>query len=253
MAGFLASVAMKSEAVIDLSGTGSIGFTAVALAATSSNAPARVLLSCYAVGLWSGRLASFLAYRAAVDGDARLKNMLPPKGESWAQHPKRLLGLAGFFTAQVVWGLTLLSPNLLLLRFGSALSVPIWKGWLGLAVAGSGLLLQGIADQHKMTAKHNGVDLVTTGPYSIVQYPNYTGELMFWGGLGLYQFFSFGSSTALWMRMISFLPVAFDALLLLRASGIPLTQSSRSKRFANDEQYAEYTRRVPNWLIPGLY
>jgi steroid 5-alpha reductase family enzyme len=74
------------------------------------------------------------------------------------------------------------------------------------------------------------------------------GEILFWTGLGWY----WSASLPLSLLPVAFLPAAFVTLLLTKVSGIPMTEKSRAKRFANDQKYADYVKRTSK-LIPGIY
>ena len=143
---------------------------------------ARVQLAAAAIGLWSARLSSFLAYRAFLNGDERLQKFLPPadpktgEKEPWGKHPKRLKALATFWGVQSVWGFVMLLPLMLQHHH-----VPRFAGSVGLALSAFGFLLEAVADYQKFSFKSSGGNnLMTSGLYSIVQYPNYTGEILFW-------------------------------------------------------------------------
>lgn len=249
LAGLAITAAIKSEVITDLCGTGSIGLSAWLLHRSSSGG-ARATLSTAAIVIWSAKLASFLALRAFMDGDKRLQAFLPPPGEGWMGNGDRLLKLAGFWALQAVWGMTMLAPQVASLPYAG--KVPLWQGWLGLAVAGTGLLVETVADVHKFVHKRAGGELLTTGLYGVVRYPNYTGEILFWGGLGLYYWHSFGSAP-LWPRALAFLPAAFITLLLIKVSGIPLTEASRRRHYKQSAEYAAYVARVPWLLFPKIY
>ncbi len=61
------------------------------------------------------------------------------------------------------------------------------------------------------------------------------------------------SSSLPWSRVpVAFLPVAFCVMLLTKVSGIPLSERSRAKRFADDEKYQEYNKKTSK-LVPGIY
>jgi steroid 5-alpha reductase family enzyme len=85
------------------------------------------------------------------------------------------------------------------------------------------------------------------GLFAYMQYPNYTGELLFWAGMGLF----WSAELRGPLRLVSTLPAAFAALLLTRASGIPLSEKSRDRR-AQSPELTAYRRRTA-WLVPGLY
>jgi steroid 5-alpha reductase family enzyme len=172
LGGFLLTTGIKSEVVTDLLGTGSIGLSALALASSASSP--RLVVACTAIGVWSLRLSSFLAYRAFLNGDARFKPFFPPvvdgKKGNWADYPDRLGKLAGFWGLQALWGFVMLCP--LLLRHTS---VPVWYGWPGIALAAVGFAIEAVADQQKFNYKNNSNELMTSGLFSVVRYPQYSG------------------------------------------------------------------------------
>lgn len=243
--GFGVTAVIKSEVLVDLLGTGSIGLSAVALSLAAKTQSLRATVGTVAIATWSLRLSLFLAYRAYYDGDARLKKFL-----------KSNLALASFFALQGVWGLVMLTPQIL--STGLATAVPVTRGAWGLGLAAAGFLIESIADFQKFRFKHSSDGasnkLYTGGLYSIVQFPNYSGEILFWTGLGVYYLSSFGGPQYGILRYVwSFLPATFVTILLLRASGIPLTQKSRAKRYGDDAFYQNYQKQVPKWLIPGIF
>lgn len=250
--GFLLTASMKSEVVTDLIGTGSIGMSATLIQRWNNNASPRSLVSTSAIGLWSLRLSCFLAYRAFYEGDARFTalKMFPPPGQAYLfGNMDRLKNLAFFWVMQAVWGIVMLTPQV----FSNPISgnIPTGRNWIGLGIAAIGWLIETVADHQKYMFKRSGGDLCTTGLYSVVQYPNYTGEIMFWTGLGYYYLASFGQHPL--RHVLSFLPAAFVSLLLLKVSGIPISERMRAKRYVNSEMYKQYKHAVPKWLIPGLY
>ena len=168
---------------------------------------------------------------------------------------KRLGALATFWVLQAVWGITMLTPQILSSKLATA---PVSRGAWGLGLAAAGFLIEAVADFQKFRFKLNNANggnkaLYTGGLYSIVQYPNYTGEILAWTGLGIYYLSSFGPQFGILRYVYSFLPATFVTLLLLRASGIPLTQKSRARRFGDDAKYRKYLNDTPKWLIPGVF
>jgi steroid 5-alpha reductase family enzyme len=101
--------------------------------------------------------------------------------------------------------------------------------------------------QAKHKEEHGKESVPMDGLFSRVQYPNYTGELLFWAGLGLY----WSAELRGPLRLAAVVPAAFAGLILTRASGIPLSEKSRDKRSQSPALVA-YRRRTA-WLIPGIY
>ena len=71
----------------------------------------------------------------------------------------------------------LLSKSLPALPFGSPTDIALR---ILLGIATSGLIIQVLGDTHKSVAKARGEGLVTTGLYSFLRHPNYTGETILW-------------------------------------------------------------------------
>jgi len=67
------------------------------------------------------------------------------------------------------------------IAFAPTMPVP---GWVGLGLAGFGLLLESYADEEKFAAKKDAPNApVMTGIYKNVRHANYTGEIIFWVGI----------------------------------------------------------------------
>jgi steroid 5-alpha reductase family enzyme len=165
----------------------------------------------------------------------------------------RCIAPGTFWLVQAIWGGAMLLPLLLVKRASLVATARTTgavylKGWPGLGIAAIGFVIEAFADAQKFSAKSGGNGgLVTNGLYSIVQYPNYSGEIMFWLGMGYYWYKQLEKHC--WL---AFLPAAFVSLLLIKVSGIPLSERSRAKRFAQDAAYKSYNAAT-KWLIPGIY
>lgn len=246
--GFTVTALIKSEVFVDLVGTGSIGASALLIYRYGLSS-SRSLVATTAIAAWSLRLSVFLAVRAFLDGDKRLQKFLPEKGKSWTG--KKLASMAGFWTLQALWGLIYLTP--LVLSAPHSAKVPLSAGAWGLGIAAAGFLIEAIADAQKFAHKRNHDGLYTGGLFSIVQYPNYSGEILTWTGLGVYFLASFTSRYGALRYVWSFMPVGFVSVLLVHVSGIAMTERSRKKRYGNDPEYQSYLQEVPKWLVPGIY
>ncbi|KAF8063940.1 hypothetical protein FPV67DRAFT_1697666 [Lyophyllum atratum] len=106
-----------------------------------------------------------------------------------------------------------------------------------------------IRDNHK---------LVTTGPYSVVRHPSYTGSLMgffglccWYGGRGSWVRESGVLGTVTGMALIGlFVAIRTKAMVSLLQR---MPEEDKLLKDAFGEEWEEWARRVPYWLIPGLY
>ena len=111
----------------------------------------------------------------------------------------------------------------------------------GLAVMALGLLLEAAADRQKSRRKALAPkDVVRTGLYAIVRYPNYLGEMLFWlggfvAGSGIY------ASPAAWLIALAG-TVCIELIMLGSARRLEIKQAERHQ---GDPAYQEYVRRVP--------
>lgn len=122
--------------------------------------------------------------------------------------------------------------------------------WLGLIIALIGLVIETIADRQKMAFKSkdgNAKKLYTGGLYSVIRYPNYTGEVLFW--VGIFVAAVPYLSGVHWAAVISPVLIIF---LLVRVSGIPYLERSRSKAYGDDPSYQKYVSKT-KMLVPGVY
>lgn len=101
--------------------------------------------------------------------------------------------------------------------------------------------------------------LITTGPYTVVRHPAYTGSVMALSGIALIQLAP-GSFWAEGLQLWSTLggmAVAFAwlAILLIMPLGIIARTSAEDDvlRDTFQEQWAEWARKTPYKLVPGLF
>jgi len=116
------------------------------------------------------------------------------------------------------------------------------KQFLGFMIWAAGLGLESWSDWYLARFKANPANhgkLCTDGPWAIVRYPNYLGEIMVWWGI---YFFIFNFWTS-W-TIVGPLTICYS---LLKVTGIPMQEESKMKK----PGYREYAARVPR-LIPFL-
>ncbi len=194
--------------------------------------------------LWAIRLGYFLMTRVKkMGGDARFDQI--------RTNPKRF---GRFFLLQAVSAWIISLPFLFRLLYdpesSSDVSGILTIEWIGLILTALGLIIETIADHQKSAYKNtsgNAGKLFKGGLYKIVQFPNYTGEIIFWVGIFITSIPAiFGLR---WLTLSS--PLIIIALLIF-VTGIPPIIRSRKKRYGDNPEYKAYVSSTSK-LIPGIY
>ncbi|KAL7913306.1 DUF1295 domain-containing protein [Trichoderma velutinum] len=217
---------------------------------------------------WAVRLGSFLFYRILTTGhDSRFTSI---------RHKPARFSRAFFF--QAVWVSLELMPVIMLNAvpatvLSSALPRITAGEILGLSLWLAGFAYEVLADvqksqwQQEKKLKLHDEEFMARGLFSKrhVRFPNYFGEITLWTGLatatagvlarrpiqqslGL----SGGVLGILATTTLSFLSPAFAAFLLLKVSGIPLSEKKYDKRYGDRKDYQEWKQNTPR-LIPKLW
>ncbi|KAH6981233.1 hypothetical protein BKA56DRAFT_617031 [Ilyonectria sp. MPI-CAGE-AT-0026] len=216
-----------------------------------------------AVGVWAVRLGSYLFYRNVVHGaDSRFSEI---------KHSPLRFSTAFFF--QALWVTICLTPVLLVNavpRAALATGVTV-TDVLGLGLWVGGFAFEVVADAQKsrwVREKRDKVhdeEFMTRGLFSCSRYPNYFGEMTLWTGLAtaaagvlarkpaqLALGLSGGYAGVLATTALSFASPAFASLLLLKVSGVPLSEAKYDKRYGDREDYQEWKKNTPK-VIPRLW
>ncbi|KAF2003598.1 DUF1295-domain-containing protein [Amniculicola lignicola CBS 123094] len=228
-----------------------------------------------AVGVWAGRLGSFLFKRISEDkSDSRFDNIRvsPPKF------------LVAFF-AQATWVSLCLLPVISLnslprsafavSRLTTSLTTPVsakpyWTDVLGLAMFVFGLAFEATADREKSQwskekrEKKHSEEFLTRGLWSKSRHPNYFGEITLWSGIAIAAGGLLVKNSAqvglglggiggkvLVASMCAASP-AFVAFLLLKVSGIPMSEGKYDKKFGDRKDYQRWKEETP-MLVPKLW
>lgn len=236
---------LQTDKLTDI--TYALSFTALAIYGITmglgfSNASKLVIAGL--ILLWAIRLGGFLFYRVTKLGkDDRFDQI--------RTNPKRFFR---FFLLQGFSSWLIGLPFLYRLlsnpggKYGlEEVAMTEWAGWI---IALTGLAVESIADQQKSAFKSkpgNRNKLYTGGLYSVIQYPNYLGEIFFWIGI-------FIASIPIlsgwqWLAVVS--PVIIIVLLLF-VSGIPTVEKERERKYGDDTRYKQYDQSTPK-ILPGLY
>lgn len=148
------------------------------------------------------------------------------------------------------------SPALWALR-GASVTDASTVALVGVAVQWFGLVLEAVADttkaRHKMASADAGY--CSSGVYSVVRHPNYTGEILAWVGVflaGLPAMVSLGGGAVGVVARV--LPAALGLAgivgLMLRVT--PKLDAKQADKYGDDLQYASYVQRT-KMLLPGIY
>ena len=236
---------LQTDKLTDI--TYALSFTALAIygfiVGLGIRSACKIILAGLVV-LWAVRLGGFLFYRVSRLGkDDRFDNI--------RTNPKRFFRfflLQGFSS----WVISLPFLYRLLQDPGASETIDgaLTIEWLGWVIALTGLIIETAADRQKSVFKSiegNRNKLYKGGLYSIIQYPNYLGEILFWVGIFV------ASIPALtgW-QFLSVLSPVIIIVLLLFVSGIPTVEKERKRKYGDDLNYKQYDELTPK-IFPGLY
>lgn len=232
--------AEPTEHYYDISGAAThlaiVAHTVAAASARDGAVSPRVALMAGLSSLWAMRLGSYLFDRISRLGkDARFDAL--KTDPLWWTVP---------WAFQAVWCWALQSP--LAMAAGTGLASRLTRrDALGAALFAGGLAWETIADAQKDAFKRRNRDApMTEGLFSTSVYANYAGEITLWCGATLLAL----PAARLPLHVVAAaIAPAFDAFLLLRVSGIPMSEASSWRRYGSSEAYLEYRART-SMLLP---
>ncbi|ESZ96401.1 hypothetical protein SBOR_3233 [Sclerotinia borealis F-4128] len=224
----------------------------------------QVVLSA-AVGIWATRLGSYLFARILSDGhDSRFDEI--------KKSPAKFFGA---FAAQATWVSLCCMPVLALNSLPSSLLATLptlmLTDILGLLLFTSGLGFEIMADRQKSAwvaakkRKEHDEDFLTSSLWGKSRHPNYFGESTLWMGVAVVsagvltgKVGQVGMGTVGWGVWGKVLGVglagvspAFVTFLLLKVSGVPLSEGKYDKKYGHRKDYQEWKKNTP-MFIPKL-
>ncbi|KAF2675711.1 DUF1295-domain-containing protein [Lentithecium fluviatile CBS 122367] len=237
----------------------------------------RQMVLSAAVGVWAIRLGSFLFKRITDDNgtDSRFDNIRtsPPTflvaffaQATWVSLCTLPVILINSLprTAFAVTHLTNVTPSFIPQAIAAK---PYWTDVLGLAIFLFGLTFEVVADRQKSQwskekrEKKHSEEFLTKGLWSKSRHPNYFGEITLWSGIAVAAGGLLVRNSAqvglglgglggkvLVAGMCAASP-AFVAFLLLKVSGIPLSETKYDKRYGEREDYKRWKENTP-MLMP---
>ncbi|KAF2165477.1 hypothetical protein M409DRAFT_67294 [Zasmidium cellare ATCC 36951] len=224
----------------------------------------QVVLSA-AVTFWATRLGSFLFSRITADDgkDSRFDSIRssPPKF------------FVAFF-AQATWVSLCLIPVLAINSIPAttlaALPLVTITDIIGILLYVGGLAFEATADQQKSQwvkekkEKKHSEDFLTRGLWSKSRHPNYFGESTLWTGIATTAAgvmlsnvgqagmgFSGSAVSRIGALAMAAVSPAFVTFLLLKVSGIPLSENKYDMRYGDRKDYQEWKKNTP-MFIPKL-
>ncbi|KAL8796244.1 MAG: hypothetical protein Q9195_001359 [Heterodermia aff. obscurata] len=215
-----------------------------------------------AVSIWATRLGTYLFRRITADGtDSRFAGIRnsPPK-------------FLGAFFAQATWVSLCLLPVLAInslpaAAFASLPTSILLSDILGLLLFTGGLSFEIVADRQKdawvqaKKAKKHEEEFLTHGLWSKSRHPNYFGEATLWSGIAVLaggvltrnagqMGLGFAGGKVLAGAMAGVSP-AFVLFLLLKVSGVPMSEEKYDKRYGDRKDYQAWKENTPVF-IPKL-
>ena len=199
----------------------------------------RQLVQSSCVTLWALRLGLHLFKRVLQDGkDSRFDKARGNPGLFWI-----------YWTLQGVWVWMTLLPTMMLNTTAKDEKLT-WKDYLGWSLWLIGFILESVADHQKSQFRADPANKgkwISSGLWSVCQYPNYLGEILMWCSL-----FLPASSVMSGRQYWSVISPMFVAFLLTRVSGIPIQARQGLKRWGHLAEYQKYRRNTAT-LIPYIW
>ncbi|QIW98702.1 hypothetical protein AMS68_004220 [Peltaster fructicola] len=224
----------------------------------------QVVLSA-AVTIWAARLGSFLYKRITSDEgkDSRFDDIRGSSGK-----------FLGAFAAQATWVslclLPVLAVNSIPATTLAALPIVTLTDVLGLALYIGGITFEATADSQKSKwlaekkAKKHNEDFLTRGLWSKSRHPNYFGESTLWTGIATASAgvmlsnigqsgmgFSGSPTARIGALAMAAVSPAFVSFLLLKVSGVPLSENKYDKKYGHRKDYQKWKAETPVF-IPKL-
>jgi len=230
LAAWAVSLPLRDAGVADVAW--GLAFVAIAWVASAvgGGEPERSLLIALLVTAWGLRLAAHIAERR--DGeDRRYAAMREKHGEGFA-----LRSMWSIFGTQALIAWVISLPIQVAAIDPSPADIGV-LGWIGAAVCAFGIVFEAVADfQLRAFTKQpdSSGKVMESGLWRYSRHPNYFGEVCVWWGVWLV---ALETGSAWWTAI----GPALLTFLLLRVSGVSLTEKTISSRRPGYKEYVERT------------
>ena len=237
--GWLISLRYRNVTIVD--SLWGLGFVLIAWITflLSEGFIGRRLLIVVLVSLWGIRLSVFLSRRNWGAGE-------DPRYGEWRKKSGERFWLVSLFKVFLLQAIFLWVISLVL-QIGQLSSTPdrfTWLDMLGVFIWGAGFFFEAVGDWQLARFKADPSTkgrVMDQGLWAYTRHPNYFGEFLIWWG-----FFVITLSTPnSWWTIIS--PLIVTAVLL-KMTGIPLTESTIVKTRPGYKDYIERTSAFVPWF-----
>jgi steroid 5-alpha reductase family enzyme len=236
--GWILSLVYQNVTVVDT--LWGLGFVLIAWLTflMSDGFPGRSLLLAALVTMWGLRLSIYLTWRNWGKGE-------DPRYGGWRQKSGDRFWLVSLFKVFLLQALFLWIISLVI-QMGQTALAPAnltWLDGLGTVVWAGGFIFESVGDwqlaKFKADSKNKG-KVMDRGLWAYTRHPNYFGEFLIWWGIFIVTLSTPGS----WWTVIS--PIIVTAVLL-KMTGIPLTEEALVKRRPGYENYIKRTSAFVPW------
>lgn len=183
---------------------------------------------------WALRLGMYLAYRIIFMG----------RDKRFDKIRKSFTSFLAFWLMQGLTCFIVMIP--VLLSHQTEMKSMVFLSWIGAMIAIFGLVFETIADFQKFIYKKSSpTSFMNKGLWSIVQHPNYLGELLFWWGI-----FLVSLPYSLWY--ISIIGPVWISFIIIKFSGISILQRRWKTQYGTNPDFKDYQKKTRK-LIPFFY
>ena len=237
--GWLLSLVLKNVTVVD--SLWGLGFVMIAWATffLTDGFLTRKLLIVFLVTLWGVRLSIYLTLRNWGKGE-------DPRYGLWREKSGKHFLIVSLFKVFLLQALFLWAISISI-QYGMVSTTPemiTWLDMLGLILWGVGFIFEAVGDWQLAAFKSNPANkgkVMDQGLWAYTRHPNYFGECFMWWGIFLIAF----STPNSWWTILS--PLTITAVLL-KMTGIPLTEKTLVKHRPGYKEYIQRTNAFFPWF-----
>ena len=238
LSGWVISLVYKNVTVVDT--LWGLGFVLVAWLTylMSDGYPGRGLLLAALVTMWGLRLSGYLTLRNWGKGE-------DPRYGGWRQKSGDRFWLVSLFKVFMLQALFLWVISLVIQMGQTAFAPAHLTGLdaLGTVIWAGGFVFESVGDWQLAKFKADPVNkgkVMDRGLWAYTRHPNYFGEFLIWWGIFIVTLSTPGN----WWTVIS--PIIVTAVLL-KMTGIPLTEEALVKRRPGYDSYIKRTSAFIPW------